>query len=69
MPWNLGFSELLIILFIVLLVFGAKRLPEMGRSLGGGIREFKKSLTSINDEEDEKTTSSSKPIEEAKKES
>jgi len=40
-PW-----ELLIILFIVLLVFGAKRVPEMGRSLGKGMREFKEGITS-----------------------
>jgi len=40
----------MIILFIVLLLFGAKRLPEMGKSLGSGIREFKKSISAMNDE-------------------
>ncbi len=50
MPWNLGPWELMIILFIVLLLFGAKRLPEMGKSLGSGIREFKKSISAMNDE-------------------
>jgi sec-independent protein translocase protein TatA len=39
-PW-----EMLIILFIVLLLFGAKRVPEMGRSLGSGMREFKEAVT------------------------
>lgn len=58
-PW-----ELLIILFIVLLIFGAKRLPEMGKSLGSGIREFKKSITAMTEEEEEKEKSDSKKIEE-----
>jgi sec-independent protein translocase protein TatA len=47
MPFNLGFTELLIVLLIVLLVFGAKRLPEMGAAMGKGIREFKKSLREV----------------------
>ncbi|MSR05559.1 MAG: twin-arginine translocase TatA/TatE family subunit [Gemmatimonadetes bacterium] len=47
MPFNLGFSELLVILVIVLLVFGAKRLPEMGAAMGKGIREFKRSLKDV----------------------
>jgi sec-independent protein translocase protein TatA len=42
---NLGFTEIMIILLVVLLVFGAKRLPEMGASIGKGLREFKRSLT------------------------
>ena len=49
---NIGLPEILIVLAIALIVFGPKRLPEMGRSLGKGIREFKDSLTG-NDEEDE----------------
>jgi sec-independent protein translocase protein TatA len=49
---NVGLPEILIVLAIALIVFGPKRLPEMGRSLGKGIREFKDSLTG-NDEEDE----------------
>jgi sec-independent protein translocase protein TatA len=50
---NIGLPEILIVLVIALIVFGPKRLPEMGRSLGRGIREFKDSLTSSDDEEDE----------------
>lgn len=42
---NLGFTEIMLILLVVLLLFGAKRLPEVGASFGKGIREFKRSLT------------------------
>lgn len=47
MPFNLGATELLIIFGIVLLVFGARRLPEIGSSMGKGIREFKRSLKDV----------------------
>lgn len=47
---NVGIPEALILLFIVLLVFGAKRLPEIGGSLGKGIREFKSSIREVGDE-------------------
>ncbi|MBV6522693.1 MAG: Sec-independent protein translocase protein TatA [Gemmatimonadaceae bacterium] len=47
---NLGFTEILMIVVVVLLLFGAKRLPEIGSSFGRGIREFKKSLTDVNEE-------------------
>ena len=46
---NLGFTEIMIILVVVLLVFGAKRLPEIGSSMGKGIREFKRSLSDTAD--------------------
>lgn len=39
---SLGITELLIILFIIIILFGAKRLPELARGLGQGINEFKK---------------------------
>lgn len=42
---NLGFGELLIILAIVLLIVGAKRLPDIGRSLGDAIREFQQAVS------------------------
>jgi sec-independent protein translocase protein TatA len=45
-PW-----ELLILLVVVLLVFGPKRLPEMGRSLGKGLREFKDSISGKDDDD------------------
>lgn len=41
---NIGLPELLIVLFVVLLVVGPKRLPRLGRSLGGGMREFRDSI-------------------------
>ena len=44
---QIGMPEILVVLVIALLVFGAKRLPEMGSSLGKGIREFKRSLTDV----------------------
>ena len=47
---NIGFNELLVILLIVLLLFGARRLPEVGKSLGKGIREFKKATREIESE-------------------
>jgi sec-independent protein translocase protein TatA len=49
---NIGPLEIIVVLIIVLIVFGPKRLPEMGRSLGRGIREFKDSVTG-KDEDDE----------------
>lgn len=45
MPGPFGFWEILIIMALLLLVFGARRLPEMGRSLGSGMREFKDAVT------------------------
>jgi len=44
---NIGFPELLVILLIVLLLFGAKRLPEIARGLGKSIQEFKKGVKEI----------------------
>jgi sec-independent protein translocase protein TatA len=51
MPGNIGPLEIGIVLVIALLVFGPKRLPELGRSLGKGIREFKGSITGEHDDE------------------
>jgi sec-independent protein translocase protein TatA len=50
---NVGPLELIIVLVIVLLIFGAKRLPEVGRGLGSGMREFKDSVTGKGDSKDE----------------
>jgi sec-independent protein translocase protein TatA len=46
--------QVAIVLVIALLVFGPKRLPELGKSLGSGMREFKDSITGKNDDDDEK---------------
>ncbi len=45
MPFGIQLWELFVLLLVVLLVFGPKRLPEMGRSLGKGMREFKDSIS------------------------
>ncbi|MFL5522606.1 MAG: twin-arginine translocase TatA/TatE family subunit [Gemmatimonadaceae bacterium] len=55
---NLGFPELLIIMVVILLLFGAKRIPEIAGSMGKGIREFKKN---INDATREVTAESNPP--------
>ena len=52
MPFGIGIWEILILLLVVLLVFGPKRLPEMGRSLGKGMREFKDSISGIEKDEE-----------------
>ena len=49
---SLGFGEILLILLIVVLIFGTSRIPELGRGLGEGIRNFKKAVKG--DEEQEK---------------
>ncbi|HEX8854756.1 MAG TPA: twin-arginine translocase TatA/TatE family subunit [Thermoleophilaceae bacterium] len=49
---NIGPLEIIIVLVIVLVIFGPKRLPELGRSMGRGMREFKDSITG-NDKDDE----------------
>jgi sec-independent protein translocase protein TatA len=50
---NIGPTELIIVLVIVLLVFGPKRLPGLGRQLGSGMREFKDSITSKGSSDDD----------------
>jgi sec-independent protein translocase protein TatA len=50
MPFSLGPTEMIFIMVVLLLIFGAKRLPELGSGLGKGIREFKRSMKDINAE-------------------
>jgi sec-independent protein translocase protein TatA len=50
-PFGVSLWEILILLLVALLLFGPKRLPEMGRSLGKGLREFKDSLSGKDDDE------------------
>ena len=47
---NMGYGEVIIIVFLALLLFGAKRLPEIGSSLGKSIRAFKKSVKDLQEE-------------------
>jgi sec-independent protein translocase protein TatA len=61
--FGLGYQELLIILVIVLILFGANRLPELARSLGSSVKEFKKG---VNEPKDETTAAAAKKEEEKK---
>jgi sec-independent protein translocase protein TatA len=56
MPFGIGIWELLILLLVLLLVFGPKRLPEMGRQLGKGMREFKDSVSGSGKDDDDHLT-------------
>jgi sec-independent protein translocase protein TatA len=50
MPFSLGPTEMIFIMVLLLVLFGAKRLPELGSGLGKGIKEFKRSMKEINSE-------------------
>jgi sec-independent protein translocase protein TatA len=47
---NLGATEILLILFVILIFFGAKKIPELAQGLGKGIREFKKATRELEDD-------------------
>ena len=51
---SFGFPELVLILVIVILIFGTSRIPELGKGLGEGIKNFKKAIKSGGDEEEKK---------------
>jgi sec-independent protein translocase protein TatA len=61
--FGLGYQELLIILVIVLILFGANRLPELAKSLGSSVKEFKKG---VNEAQKEDTVAAAKKEEEKK---
>jgi sec-independent protein translocase protein TatA len=64
MPFQVGPLELIVVLAIALIVLGPKKLPEVGRSLGRGMREFKDSLSGEHEEEkDEKAEKARLPTE------
>lgn len=57
---NIGTGEIIIIIFVILLLFGGKKIPELMKGIGKGVRSFKKGMNEIEDE-------INKPIEEDKK--
>ncbi len=66
---NLGAPEILLILFVILIFFGAKKIPELAKGLGTGLREFRKAAKEIQDdiEKDVKQIDTKKPEDEPKK--
>ena len=54
MPFGLGFGELILVFGILLMLFGAKRLPELADGMGKGIRDFKRALNGMDDPRVEK---------------
>jgi sec-independent protein translocase protein TatA len=58
---NIGTGEIVLLLLLALLLFGAKRLPEIGRSLGRGMREFKDSVTGSETERPELESAVAEP--------
>ena len=61
--FGLGYQELLVILVIVLILFGANRLPELAKSLGSSVKEFKKG---VNESQKDETVAAAKKDEEKK---
>jgi sec-independent protein translocase protein TatA len=60
---QVGGTELLILLVIILLLFGAKRIPQLARSIGSGTREFRKGTSGAYDEQDEVAEGDTEPSE------
>ena len=58
MPFNIGPMELIVVLVIALVVLGPKKLPEVGKSLGKVMREFKDSLSNMSGDDDDDSTTS-----------
>jgi len=63
---QLGFSEMLLIFIVALLVFGPKKLPELGKSLGKGIREFKKATEELKSSWEDQVKDIATPLNEVK---
>jgi sec-independent protein translocase protein TatA len=57
---NIGGTELLVIVFIMFIFFGPRRLPEMGKNIGRGIREFRNAMHGIQQDLEKSTTSDDK---------
>lgn len=56
MPGWISIPEIILLLVVILLIFGPKRVPEIGRSLGKGMREFKQSITGKDEDVQERST-------------
>ena len=63
---QLGFGEMLVIFIVALLVFGPKKLPELGKSLGKGLKEFKKATDELKSNWDEQLKDVEKSVNEVK---
>ncbi|MBI5807698.1 MAG: twin-arginine translocase TatA/TatE family subunit [Ignavibacteriales bacterium] len=61
---NIGFGELLIIIFIIVLLFGGKKIPELAKGLGEGVRSFKRGLRGDDEKKIEKETEQNKSTDE-----
>ncbi|MGG4491388.1 twin-arginine translocase TatA/TatE family subunit [Metabacillus idriensis] len=57
---NLGFGEIMLIVFVALLLFGPKKLPELGKAAGKTLREFKNATKGLMDDEESKSDKSVK---------
>lgn len=64
---QLGFSEMIVIFIVALLVFGPKKLPELGKSLGKGIREFKKATDELKTSWEDQVRDIKEPLNDVKK--
>jgi TatA/E family protein of Tat protein translocase len=64
---QLGFSEMLVIFVVALLVFGPKKLPELGKSLGKGIREFRKATNELKSTWEEQVKDIQAPLNDVKR--
>ena len=62
MPFNVGPMELIVVLVIALVVLGPKKLPEVGKSLGKGMREFKDSIAGMSGNDDDRDEAKAKSL-------
>ncbi len=60
--WDLGMGQIILILLVVLLMFGAKKLPDLAKGLGQGIKEFKKATRDIQDEVTKAANAPDEPV-------